>query len=576
MPIPAARADQADPEGREAPDDAAVQEVAGCLGHLVRTLKTCRLYDESNPTSLRFREGLAEGLVALVARKGALPLDVGSHALTWIGQEVLPAHSRDDNLAGVLHRDGVRRLTLEPGLEAREVDALVDLILRVTGPSAGEDDLVTLLWDADLPHVTVATVPLDGDADEGAADGAEEAPVLAWPRQESGTRQPVGPAEGVAQVSRSDDWITDEAPAELEQAFDQLEDRALLEIARFQQEQETGDREAMVPAILRFLGDCLAGNPTPDDRGELAAFVPRVLREGLAQGDWAGAAAALRFARACDPEWSGETFTDELCGPHAITTRHAIAALDRQGPDGVDSFLALGREFGRPLAPWLLHVLAGSEKRRVRRPLARVIGELLEGHPEVVLPWLADQRWYVVRNAVHVLGWIGGSDVANHVRAAADHPDPRVRREVVAALGQADAGTARPLLFAMLETADAEVFGVILHRLSADDDEAVTEKLLAVLQDPALRRRSDAERRALFLALASRGERVLPALEAELFSGGMFSRRPEPDRPAIALCIARIGTPAAREILTRGLASKNGAIRKACRIAGASEESRDE
>jgi hypothetical protein len=45
----------------EAPavDRAAVRDVAAWLSHLVRTLKTCRLYDSNNPTVVRFREELA-------------------------------------------------------------------------------------------------------------------------------------------------------------------------------------------------------------------------------------------------------------------------------------------------------------------------------------------------------------------------------------------------------------------------------------------------------------------------------------------------------------------------------------
>ena len=46
---------RSDSEPRDAPDPAAVQAAAAWVAQLLRTLKTCRLYDEANPTVVRFR-----------------------------------------------------------------------------------------------------------------------------------------------------------------------------------------------------------------------------------------------------------------------------------------------------------------------------------------------------------------------------------------------------------------------------------------------------------------------------------------------------------------------------------------
>lgn len=561
-------------ENRSAPDAALVQEVAAWVGQLARTLKTCRLYDEANPTVVRFREELTSSLTALIARSGPLRLEISPNQLSYAGAEVHVGRSRDDNLAGVLHRDGIRLLTLEPGIDAREVESLVDQLLQVTGPSPGEDDLVTLLWDADLPHVVAETVPVEGEADGGSDEGGETSPAVAWPKHEPGGAPLSGTAHGT-DADRSDDWSAEEGAADLEQVFDELENTALFEIARFQQEYETSVSEDIVTETIRVLQDYCASELTPSDRAALAEFVPRVLREALALGDWHNTALALRLVRSCDTQWSVGEFSTNLCGPFALTTRKVVAALDQQEAARIEAFLSLATEFGPPIAEWLMHVLADSQQMRVRRPLARTIATLLVGHPERVVPWLTDPRWYVVRNVVHILGWIGGTGIADYLRTAAEHSEPRVRREVVAALASLDPDTTRPILTSMLGTADPALFGTILHLLAADPHDTIAVRLLELVRDDTFGSRSEEERRALFLALATRGEAVLPALETELNEGGFFSRRPEPDRPGIALCIARIGTPAARAILQRGLRSGRGSVRKACLIAGASESSSD-
>src|SRR5262249_55955492 len=197
-------------------------------------------------------------------------------------------------------------------------------------------------------------------------------------------------------------------------------------------------------------------------------------------------------------------------------------------------------------------------------------------HPEVLIPWLTDARWYVVRNAVHILGWIGAEESASYLKVPAEHPEMRVRREVVAALGQMSHDAARPILKCMAETAEPQLFVTIVRQMAADGDTSVEEWLLERLRSETDARRSEEERRALFQALATRGDVVVPALEDELNRGGLLSRRPEPDRTAIALCLARIGTPAARTALERGLRSGRAGVRKACAVAGATGGTRDE
>src|SRR6185503_9616436 len=177
----------------DTPDPAGVHEAAAWVTQLLRTLKTCRLYDEANPTVVRFREELTNALGPLLARCGTFRLEVGSNTLSWCGQTLQTARSRDENLAGVLHRDGIRVLALDAGIETREVNALLDQILHVTGPDSGEDDLATLLWDANLPHVTVETVPLEDEVDGASEDDPESTPPLSWPRQEAGASLSIEP-----------------------------------------------------------------------------------------------------------------------------------------------------------------------------------------------------------------------------------------------------------------------------------------------------------------------------------------------------------------------------------------------
>src|SRR5262249_59604223 len=97
-------------------------------------------------------------------------------------------------------------------------------------------------------------------ADAGAASGAASATAGSG-------------AAAIDDTSRSDDYITGDGPTDIEQAFDELETRALLEIARFQEQYEQERREPVAAKALRIVEDCFASQPTTADREALSTFI---------------------------------------------------------------------------------------------------------------------------------------------------------------------------------------------------------------------------------------------------------------------------------------------------------------
>jgi len=565
----------------EAAPPAAARAVAAWLTHFARTCKTCRLYDANNPTVVRFREQLHLDLRALLDQLDDVALDVSSRELSYAGAVVYRAPSREDNLADAFHRDGIRRITFLKGIAASELEVFVDLFLHTSSHAGAEEDLVTLLWEREISSITVLEAPQEGDVDEG-GDAAAEAPApMPWPgaasaAAETASARSTGASDSGDGSARSDDHDVRSDMGDLDAAFEELESRAIHEMARLQQEYEEESARPIVTRLLERLSDALAAGATPEDRRELAGFIPRVLREALVSGDWSCARRALGMLRDDDPEWSALAFFEGLSGGLSLSlTRRAVAALDAQGPAGVEAFIALADECGLAGIDWLMLVLAESQDQRTRRPLARTIAAIVREHPERLLPWMSDDRWYVVRNVVHILGWIGGDEVAGHLQAAIHHPEFRVRREVVATLGTVSADVARPILLNLLSTAQSRLFTMIVHQLSLAADPAVAQRLFEMLRDDRFVDRAEEERRAVYLGLANQGDSVVEALETELHRGGLFARGLDDHRQALARCLARIGTPAARNVLERSVRGAKGGVRKACELALASMGSDD-
>src|SRR5206468_9702426 len=124
----------------------------------------------------------------VIRQHGSFTLRFGADDVTCEGVSLYPARSRDDNLALPFYRDGVRALTFIDGVEPREIDALVTALLKVTAPNASADeDLVTVLWESQLNHISIDYIPSEGDV--GGAGTEQEGDLVPWPT--GATTEPV-------------------------------------------------------------------------------------------------------------------------------------------------------------------------------------------------------------------------------------------------------------------------------------------------------------------------------------------------------------------------------------------------
>jgi hypothetical protein len=571
-------------------------EVAVWLGQFSRTLKTCRLYDAMNPTSLKFREDLAVQLASITEAHGAISLEFTATEVRCDGQAVLTARTREDNFAMPFYRDGLRTLTFQPGVVAAELGTVIDLVLLVTGRrSNGSEDLVTLLWDADLAHVDMTYVSAETDADlgdegEDAAHPSTErsAEPMPWPGGGAGAGggAHAGPGEAAGQATtvtgvrlelvtnestmplRSEDWLASDPVHELEACYDEIEPTRAEEAERFTREMLQEREAGLVERMLALVRSTLASDLREDDRADLTALLRRMLHESIGDARWSDTREIVEcLAAAANGAWDPSPLLDEFTHPQSLVTAAVVRHLDAGNGAELGEFTTFARTLGAPAAQWLMCIVALAGHQRTRRTLLRTITDLCAGRPEGLASWLADERWYVVRNAVIVVGSAEGGAPPALLRPLVGHPEPRVRQEVVAALAHMPPDAAQPLLLDLICDSEPAVRGAALHRLGTRRNAEAAQALLRIVLEPGFRKRPIEEVRSVTAALGGcGGDEALPGLEEQITTSHWFGGGEGPYCQAIARCIARIGTSAALALLERGAASRSGATRDACQL----------
>ena len=165
------------------------------------------------------------------------------------------------------------------------------------------------------------------------------------------------------------------------------------------------------------------------DRAEFGRFVPPPASLDH-RGSWLEAREALQILRGCGSP-SGRPRRLRRSSAADLDLDQGRTSSTSSSPGHLE-FIAFAKTLGDSSVDWLCHLLSESDQRRTRRLLAEAVAQMCRDNPERLAPWLADRRWYVVRNMVHILGWIGGPAIVPLLQATLRHPEPRVRQEIVA------------------------------------------------------------------------------------------------------------------------------------------------
>lgn len=528
----------------------ALTEVSSWCVDAARLVHTARRLGAGSVEARALRGRLVADLVILVQDHAPLELEVTPRSVVLGDEPVFVAdHSNapagegglEYELPWLLHRDGIRALRFESGLNEREGAALLDALLRAAPASATHEDVVTLLWEAGLEHVHVRT--------------EEFSPVRVNPLQAH---------QALVSVPHADDWALPAAGlADTKRLWTELAGDEAAHLLAFHDAWATERSRSFADEAEAFITRTLAADPRPDMAAALAAALVTWIATAVQRSDWPEAIRAGELLHRVDPD--GTHGNEALAYAFASLDTDAITErLDECDTREQSRLFFFVVRIGAPALSLLIAVIAGSGKARVRAGATTALAYAFADDPAPLGAWLGDPRWHVVRNVVFVLGHIGGVEVVPLLTIAARHADTRVRRAAIQALGQVPLAQRRSVLLAQLDDPDSRIVGGALAMLSREPDALVTEALLLRIRAAEYEARPEEQKLALLATLADMDTpQAVPTLEEVLLRGGWFAKR-SAERTAAARALARLDSAAARGVLEQGRHHRNDAVREAC------------
>lgn len=572
-------------ESPEIAEQRIVQRLRELMRMLVRGLKAKKMYPANNPVLSRILNEMQDGVLGTIEDLGDLRLTVQQADLLYNGNSIYNNPSkRGDSLAYRFHRDGITEIEFTDGVTPPEINAFLDVLARATEPRGAEEDLVTMLWEQEFSHIRYAYLAID-DLQENLVEdyvapegeGGEETGNVPWPGQGEEPTQSLNimvediDVTGEGSGERSDDWnalipavdITERCPAHLLE----LRPEELTELA---EEIHLEHSRPLTEVALEILTEVAENERNADRFADLARALGDLIVIALAEADLGHATQVLATMHGLCAE-RGVDAVGFLPDPTDLL-KQALASIHHFSESDTASLPEFAAHLGSAAIEPVCDFLCDANEETLHPQLAAGLSLLAPLNVGRVRERLLRATGAPAVHMMAALAACPAKEVEPALLLAVEHPEPRVRRDALAAL-VARGATSRPevkdRVVKALQDPDPQVRAAALAAARDFAGGAMGESLLGIAEEASFRERPWPEKRAYFETVAR-----IPNPRVRSILRAWASRQnwwPDPAaserRQLAAWAIARTASDEDRAFLERHAASIFPGPRNACRRA---------
>ena len=480
-------------------------------------------------------------LASHMGKYGELKLDIDQFELKCKGKTVYGSRDPKESLAFKMYSDGIRSLIFSEGIEGKEVTDFLEIIGK-DRPSEVDDDIVTLLWMKDLPHITyiLAEDYLEYDANGQAGFGAEE---LAQQEKIRGLYKDIPPKIEKLQT-----------PILIPQNIISLTEE---EIEWLKTARELDENRNALEEVVQVLFSILSVEKDFTVFGDFIDITVNLIGNLLHSGEIVYAVNLISFLRELshDEKLSPEhkdrlikTLEGTVSGDIIKDIEGIVDTTDKIKPESLKDLILL---FGKAAIRQICDLLGIVQKMEMRKVIIDALVEIGKDCPEMFYPFLGDKRWYLVRNSLHILRRISDPSSLEPVSKLIYHKEPRIRKEVLLYLEGTPDPKAMAYTVKYLQDEEITLRIYALRVIAASKFKGALKPVLDIAISKEFGDRDISEKKAIFEALGELGsDELIPMFEEMIMKSYWFNKVKEKESVMLAAsALRRLKTDAAVKLL---------------------------
>ena len=487
---------------------------------------------------------------------GNLRFELEKDRLMFQGEAILTEPAEDGNLPFTLFRDGIQWLEFQDGIEAQEIEDFLRILNKYRLLSdEPEGDLVTALWEAELPHIQHHVAEFfwaaEPEAEFTIPPAKEDISSVLSEEEE----QEASESEGVAPIDPITLELTPEEEAELQ------------EMVRLEEKRDpTAD-------YLNAVLDSLLELREKENFDPILESLEEEFHDSLARRDFEVTLKILKslhhVRQICESEttWAIPIIDSFfLTASSSQSLRPLQAAWSEMDAGQIEKM----KEILLALQPEAIHTLGTmllqTPSLRLQQMLTEVILSLASRDLRPLVAMLDRPEEDLVLKLVQVVGSLGGEKPIQILSKMVHHSSARVREAAVKGLLRRGPDSIKEL-FHLIDDEDDSVRRLILHHLGQERNEASETLLLQYLEEGNIKGSDDKHIIACFRILGRCGSpRSIPFLRQTLFGKSwMPDLRSPAYRQGAALALKALNIKGALEVLEDASRSLKPGVRRIAR-----------
>ena len=553
----------------------------GFLAAFSKAAKSFSLYPASHVISENLLSGLINSLTNFFQLYPGLKLTIDKDRLSYKEIDVYQSNGREDFVVAPLFRDGIIWIEFRKGITAPELSFLLDKLHEYrTISDESEGDLVTALWQKNLPHIHYEAADVFWETqprlDFSHFDVSDSSKELQ--QGPSGLRHSSADGE---QQSGSEDTKDPSTVSiiskDIKRSLIPLTPGEKKQLQNLIKEEEHRNRSEDILDLLLII---LEDEAEEEEFNSILELLVQEFEYILRHGEFRLAFKILNHLRKLsgrDP--SDKTWRDLLIDQYFERVSDAeflevlksyLAEFKSDDANRLKVFrqvlLMLRPKAVLTLAPLLSEVSSVALRRR----LMEAIGILSKRDLKPLCQLLKAPDEQMVKQLVTIVGHLGGKDPQRLLLDMARHPSLDVRKEALKQLLNRNGCVQRSFFFLLEDSSDV-IRHEILHRLASERNPRSEDPLLEYLGQKVFKVSTNDHILACYEALGKCGSiRSIPLLKATLEERSwweIFNFAGSPHRRGAALALAALNNPEADKILMQATRSFFPPIKRAARRA---------
>jgi HEAT repeat protein len=517
----------------------------------LKAKKILRMYPKNNPVYIKTLEDSFSKFGDFFSYQDSLRYFFRQNEILYETEQIYENPEKDDNLALFFFKDGLREITFQKGLTSNELEDFLRIISMDFDREVLEDDIVTLFWEKDFENIQyVVDETFLADEEDYESHAMEEIkekhedPDNLLQAYEDAFRQDDVKGISVVQISEN----------ELQMLFKEME----------------LDTQDKIGKLHDILFEILISSENKEEYADVASSLTGSVEYALKRGNLYAVKNLLTRLKKL-------TTAKEIDSDLIFQAKRVIYFAGSEAAISViGEILDSGQEIDENLFDDYIRYL---EKNSIL-PFIKILGELKTIHARKIVidalialgpkdiitltKGLNDPRWYVVRNIIYILRNIGDKRAVDHLLKTVQHPDIRVKKEVIRTLGDLGGSNVLVALRGCLDDNDIQVRIAALRALAIISSETGKRIIMDRIVRKDFGDKSFEEKREYFVTLSQwKDSEVLDFLRKIMKKRSLFGRsKLFESKAAAAHCLGLMGSKKVLPLLIKHKNSSNKLLRE--------------